>query len=262
MDEDRAQVRVAASRWYRPVVVGVTFVFLAFALLVAWVSWTGLAELGRVGADLSLYLDATRRWIDGGSFYLPHQLAGPFVVTDGDILYPPSTIPLFAAFLVLPTVMFWVVPLTVIIWVTIRYRPAIWTWPLMALCLAWIPTMVKIAYGNPFMWAGAAVALGTAYGWPALFVIVKPSVAPFALVGVGHRSWWVGLVVIIVAGAVSALLFTSMWRDYLTVLTNSQNGAGLLYNMTDAPFLLIPVIAYVGRTRNWSGSGPGSVPAE
>ncbi len=168
---------------------------------------------------------------------------------DGDILYPPTTIPLFMAFLVLPPFLFWALPLAIVVAVVIRYRPAPWTWPVMALCLAYIPTMVKIVHFNPFMWAAAAVALGLAYGWPALFVLIKPSLAPFALVGVRHRSWWIGLAVLVAY----SVLFAGMWGDYLTVLRNSRNDGGLLYSLSDVPFLLIPIIAYLGRTRDWSG---------
>ncbi len=142
--------------------------------------------------------------------------------------------------------MFWVLPLSTIAWVTYRYRPAPWTWPLMALCVAYIPTMVKVMHGNPFMWSAAAVALGTVYGWPALFVILKPSLAPFALVGAGHRSWWIGLIVVVASIGASVLLFGSVWRDYLTAMKNSRNPAGLLYSYTDVGPLLVPVIAYVG----------------
>src|SRR3954468_2880445 len=110
-----------------------------------------------------LYVDATTRWLSGGSFYEEHQLSGPYPITDGDVLYPPTTIPIFMAFTVLPRFLFWAIPLGIIVLVIWRYRPAPWAWPLMALCLAYIPTMVKIVHFNPFMWSAAAVALGTAY---------------------------------------------------------------------------------------------------
>ena len=257
MDNSRAPGNLA-SRWYRPVMAGLAISLLAFGAYVTWVSWTHLSDLGRIGADLDLYLVATRRWLAGGSFYLQHQLVGPYVIADGDILYPPITIPLFMAFLVLPEFLFWVLPLSIIAWVTYRYRPAPWTWPLMALCIAYIPTMVKVMHGNPFMWSAAAVALGTVYGWPALLVILKPSLAPFALAGVGHRSWWIGLIVIVISTGASVLLFGSVWRDYLTVMENSRNPAGLLYSYTDVGLLFLPVVAYVGRTRAWSTSARGA----
>jgi hypothetical protein len=34
-------------------------------------------------------MDATRRWLGGGPFYLPEQVAGPYFLDWGAILYPP-----------------------------------------------------------------------------------------------------------------------------------------------------------------------------
>ena len=249
--------RIESSRWYRPVMAGLALTILGFAALVLWLSWAQAAELDRVGADLTLYVDATSRWLAGGSFYPEHQLAGPYPITDGDILYPPTTIPLFMAFLVLPRFLFWAIPLAVVAWAVVRDRPAPWTWPLMALCLAYIPTTVKIVHFNPFIWAAAAVALGLIYGWPSLLVLIKPSLAPFAFVGIRHRSWWFGLAILIAY----VLVFGAMWSDYLTVLTNSRNEVGLLYSLSDVPLLLIPIIAYLGRTRPGPKAASLTVPS-
>jgi hypothetical protein len=218
--------------------VGLTAAVLIAAAAVGGLAFAQAARLGRVGADLTLYLGATRGWLGGGAFYPAPQLAGPYTITDGDILYPPSTIPLFAAFLVLPAVLFWLVPVAVTGWVVAWHRPAPWTWPLMALCLAYIPTTVKIVHGNPLMWATAAVALGTVYGWPAVFVLLKPSLAPFAAIGIRRRSWWVAAFGF---GAV-ALAFAPLWPQYVAVLLDGRGG-GLLYSLSDVPLLMIPIIA-------------------
>ncbi len=54
-----------------------------------------------------------------------------------------------------------------------------------------------------------------------------------------------------------------MWSDYLTVLTNSRNEVGLLYSLSDVPLLLIPIIAYLGRTRHRrERARSATVPAE
>ena len=234
--------KAAPAGWARAVAFGLAVALLAVAAVVGWLAFAQAARLGRVGADLTLYLDATRAWIGGASFYPADQLAGPYAITDGDILYPPSTIPLFAAFLVLPAVLFWLVPLAVTGWVVLRHRPAPWTWPLMALCLAYIPTTVKIVHGNPFMWTTAGVALGTLYGWPAVFALLKPSLAPFALLGIRRRSWWIAA-----AGfALLALAFAPMWPDYLRTLLDSRGG-GLFYSLSDVPLMLLPIIAWLGR---------------
>ena len=235
----------ALTRWYRPTMLGLALIIVAAAAVIGWVAWSHAAGLGRVCADLTLYIDATREWFNGTSFYPERQLAGPYTISDGDILYPPTTIPLFALFLVLPAVLFFAIPMSITAAVVIHHRPAPWTWPLMALCLAFPPTMIKIAYGNPFMWCAAAVAAGTIYGWPGVLVLLKPSLAPLALTGARHHSWWVAL-----AGfGVVALAFAPMWGDYLTAIANSRNAEGLLYSLSDVPYLLLPVIAWQGRSR-------------
>ena len=53
---------------------------------------------GYGGIDYTLYMDATRRWLAGGSFYEPYQLAGPYPIQMGDVLYAPNAMPLFIAF--------------------------------------------------------------------------------------------------------------------------------------------------------------------
>ena len=188
----------------------------------------------------------TSRWLAGGSFYPEHQLAGPYPITDGDILYPPTTIPLFMAFLVLPRFLFWAIPLAVVAWAVVRDRPAPWTWPLMALCLAYIPTMVKIVHFNPFIWAAAAIALGTHLR---LAVAPRPYQAVARAVrGRGHQP---SLVVDrardphrlrAVFGADVERLPDRADRTRITTV-------GLLYSLSDVPLLLIPLIAYLGRTR-------------
>ncbi len=232
-----------ARSMVRPMAFGITVVLLCWGAIVGWMAFSQAASLGRVGADQDLYVEATRRWLAGGSFYLPHQLAGPYVITPGDILYPPTTIPLFLPFLVVPSVLFAIIPLGVLGWLVVRSRPRPWSWPLMAACLVATPTLVKLVHLNPVMWVAAAVAMALFRGWPGVLVLIKPSLAPFALIGVHRRSWWIALAG---AGAL-ALLFAPMWPDYLTVLANSRNEEGLLYSLTDVPLVLIPVIAWAAR---------------
>lgn len=233
-----------AQFWYRPAMLGLTVAILAMAAVVWWMAWAQAAGLGRVGADLSLYLGATRSCLAGGPFYHARQLAGPYPLEDGDILYPPTAIPLFAAFLTLPPVLFWALPLGTVAAVVARHRPAPWAWPLMALCLLYVPTGVKVVHGNPVMWVGAALALGTVWGWPSVLVLLKPSLAPLALLGVRRRSWWAA------AGAMGlmSLLFAPMWGDWLRAVLDSRGG-GLLYSAQDVPLMLVPVIALAGRSR-------------
>lgn len=244
--------RAVTGHWYRPAMFGLTVVLLGVAAVVGWLAYSKADSLGRVGADLSLYVNATRGALDGSSFYPAHQLAGPYLIADGDILYPPTAIPLFVPFLVLPAVLFWLVPLGIVGTVILRYRPAPWTWPIMALCLAYPPTMIKLIHGNPFMWVAAAVALGTVYGWPAVFAMLKPTLAPFALIGIRSRHWWIAAFGL----ALVSLPFAGLWVQYLTVTLDSRNPAGLLYSLTDVPLLLVPIVAWLG----WSARVSISIP--
>ncbi len=195
-----------------------------------------------VGSDLAFYRGIGGHWLDTGEFYLPHQLAGPYVVqTDVDVLYPPVAIPFFASLRWLPYPLWWIVPLAVIAVVLVRLRPAVWTWPLLALCLAWPRNLSDLIYGNTNMWVVAAVAGGVLRGWPAVFVSLKPSLAPFALVGAGRRSWWIAAAVL---AAVSALILP-LWIQYLTAVHNSD--AAWYWSLEDVVPMSAPLMAWLGR---------------
>jgi hypothetical protein len=83
------------------------------------------------------------------------------------------------------------------------------------------------------------------YFWPSVFVLLKPSLFPFALFGANRRSWWLALAVFVAM----CLPFASMWSDWVTTLLNSTGG-GLLYSTLEAPMLLIPLVAWFGRARS------------
>jgi len=192
---------------------------------------------GYGGIDYSLYMEATRRWLAGGTFFQPYQLAGPYPLHMGDVLYPPTALVLFVPFTILPAVLWWVLPLGVTAAMVWRLRPAPVSWPFLALCCFWPPFVARIVAGNPVMWAMAAVALGFAVRWAFVGVLIKPSLFPFALLGVRDRGWWIALAV---ALAVS-IPFGAMWLDWVTAVANSSGG--LLYSLQDVPILLLPVIA-------------------
>ena len=202
-------------------------------------------EAGRVGADLKLYLQAAGGFLDGGGLYPAQQLAGPYVVADGDILYPPPILLLMVPFLILPAILFWVVPIGIIAVIVARHRPEPWSWPLLALALSYPITSLKIVHGNPVMWVAAAIALATITVGPAVVVLVKPTLAPFALIGANRRRWWLALAVF---GFVAAL-FAPLWPDYVKVVTNAHNPNGLLYSLDEVPLVLIPIVAWIASPR-------------
>jgi hypothetical protein len=92
----------------------------------------------------------------------------------------------------------------------------------------------------------AAMALAVVGGsrLAAPFVLIKPSLAPFALFGVNRRSWWLGLGLLILL----SLPFGALWADWVASVLNSRGG-GVLYSALEIPMLLLPLIAWLGRTR-------------
>jgi len=195
---------------------------------------------------LARHVAAGRLEIIGGPFYEPRQLAGPYEVAHGDILYPPVGLWLFVPIALLPTVLalalWWGVPAAVTAWAIRRLRPRPAVWPLIALCLAWPTTPLKIWTGNPVIWSVAAMAIATAWRGAAPFALLKPSLFPFALFGIRRRSWWVGLAIF----GLLCLPFGSMWADWIATVLNTRGG-GVLYSALEAPMLALPLVAWVGR---------------
>lgn len=203
------------------------------------------------GVDFDVYRDAAARWHAGGSFYEPYQLAGPYPISAGDVLYPPVGLWLFTPFTVLPAILWWAVPIAVAIGTVWRLRPRHEVWPLIALCVAWPTTLLKLWTGNPVIWSMAALCLGVLYAWPAVFVLLKPSLFPFAFFGARRRAWWVALGAFVLL----CLPFGPLWADWVTTLLNSTGG-GLLYSVLEVPMLLLPLVAWAGRTRPGERTGP------
>jgi hypothetical protein len=243
---DRTAVTGRAGRWSR----------LALAALGSYIVSMALFQFGRgdglhggvqLGGDYQTYMEAAGRWLAGGSFYPAAQLAGPYeLVTMREVLYPPTSIPLFALFSVLPAVLWWAIPTAVLAWSVWRHRPSPLAWVLIAVAAVTPWTWALWINGNPVMWAVAALALATHYGWAGPAILVKPTLAPLALVGVRTRGWWL----LLAAGLGIALLFLPLWGDYLTVLRNAHGGrAGLLYSLGDVSFASIPIVAWLGRSQ-------------
>ena len=200
------------------------------------------------GVDFRIVESAADRWLHGGGFYLPYQLAGTYVHgehlgTDSPILYPPTLLLLLFPFTVLPAALWWFVPMTVTAWVVSSHRPRPLVWPVLMYLLVFPMSLWEIATGNPLMWFTMALALGTRFGWPAALVILKPTLAPFARVGVHRRTWWMAMGVV----AALSLLFLPMWPDYLRVATNMESGRGVLFSLNQFPMMMIPLIAWLGR---------------
>jgi hypothetical protein len=231
------------ARWGHPLAVGLSLLFLAFAGLRLYATAT-VTFAGLLAYDYGHYLDATRRWLETGTPYLHSEVAAPFDYAPLTFLHPPTSLPFFALFLFLPAILWWAIPLGIVAASVAAYRPAAWTWPIMAASLA-IPGLSGVlVVGNTDMWAWAAFALALRFGWPAaLLAAIKPSLAVLALVGIRHRSTWIVGAVVVVA----ALLFGDLWRQWVMVVINSPGN--LDYSRQNVPWLLMPAIAWLGRSR-------------
>lgn len=233
--------------------IGVLLTIAFLAVDIADVAANSETLRQQVGVDYRLYIDTATRWLSGGPYFQAYQLAGPYPVSAGDILYPPVALILFVPFTVLPALLWWLLPLAAVGFSVARLRPDRAAWPWVAACLAWPTTPLKILTGNPVIWAVAALALGVVYAWPSVIVLIKPSLFPFALFGSRSRRWWLALG----AFAIVSLPFGTLWIDWIHSLLNSQ-GAGLAYSSLEIPMLAMPLIAWVGRTRGTDSSpAPG-----
>jgi hypothetical protein len=233
------------ARPYRLLILTTTGVVAVLAILSgALLFQIVYANRVGIGVDFHQYLGHVERWQTTGQLYLPHQLAGPTQVMDGDPLYPPTILWLLLPFRVLPEAIWWLVPSTIIVGTLVRLRPAPWTWPLLAIVALWPRTPALFLYGNPGMWMVAFICLALWRPWAGPLILLKPSLAPFALLGFGRRSWFIALAVVLVG----SIPFGSLWVDYVTVLRNSS--VPLTYSLLDLPLTLAPVIAYLGRTRD------------
>lgn len=224
----------APSHWEKAAIRSLTVVLFVLVLVELVVAVLHpLGSLRHWGGDYTLYMDATRSWLDGGPFYQPWQLE-PYVISfvPGDIgataiLYPPYALTLFVPFTFLPAVLWWAIPLAIIAYCLYPLSG----WRLVALLVALVSpvTWFTVANGNPALWCAAFMVAGVRWGWPGVFVLLKPTLAPFALVGIRSRGWWVGLAAI---GAMSLILWP-LTMEYVTVLRNAGGPeAGPLYSVT------------------------------
>ena len=236
---------------YRPAVsrnlgriVGLTLtgVFLVVFVLELAYLFPYIASQDAVGTDHTFYRMVGQRWLDTGVYYLPRQLAGPYVVQpDVDVLYPPLALLLFVPLVWLPFPLWWIVPGIVVAFTLWKLRPAPWTWPIMAALFAWPRGVSNLIYGNSDMWIATFICGGLLIAWPAVLVVMKPSVLPFALIGSRRRSWWIATAALVVL----SLFMFQLWRDFVTAIQNSD--AEWYYSLDDMPPLFIPVVAWLGR---------------
>lgn len=229
----------------RVAILGVTAALVGFAIAEAVLLYSQITVATSgwyIGMDYDYYREVGARWLTDGSYYWPHQLAGPYDVRlMVDVLYPPTALVLFVPLVFLPAVVWWIVPLGVIGYALWRWRPDVRVWPVLVLLAMWPRAMGTVFHGNTDMWVAAGIAGGLLWGWPAAFVVLKPIFAPLALVGIRRRSWWFAAAL----GLASIVVMLPLWRDYVVAMVNLR--IGLDYSLTSLPLMAIPIVAWVAR---------------
>ena len=198
------------------------------------------------GADLRGYVEASRSWLAGDGFYLPRQLHGPYPIELGDVLYPPTMLYLFIPFLVLPYQLWWVLAVGLLGFVVWSWRPAPWAVASILVCFAFPDQPVLYFRGAPVIVFAALVAAALRWKWPGALILLKPSILPFALIGIRTRGWWITAGILVVL----TLPLIPLIPDWLRAVVDARGPGGWLYSVKDLPLLMVPVIAYLGRTRD------------
>lgn len=185
--------------------------------------------------DRVWYMNAAQRFLTYGT---------PYGGADVAFLHPPIALYLFVPFTFMPVWLWYVAPLSILSWAIWSWKPDHRGWLVVAMCLAWPRTPSALANGNTDLWIAAIVALGLRFHWPAVWVLIKPTLGPFALIGLRHRSWWAGLAIV----AVAAIPFGTLWESWVEAARTAP-GDGPLYSVFSIPLVAMPVAAWLGRTR-------------
>ena len=82
----------------------------------------------------------------------------------GPLRYPPPALYLFVAFQFIPWPLWWGIPLGVTAYIIWYWRPAPWSWPILAAICCLVAFSAPITSGNTEMWVMMAIALATR--WP------------------------------------------------------------------------------------------------
>ena len=153
-------------RWLRTAVLAIAGGLLVTTFIIDTMQ---IVANGDIGIDAEFYRSVGRRFLDEGTYYLPHQLSGPYdVQLQSDVIYPPSALFLFVPFAVAPWWLWWVVPIAITGYVIWRWRPAWWGVAAMLTLLCWPRAHAAFPYGNTDMWAMAGVAAALMWGWPSI----------------------------------------------------------------------------------------------
>ena len=146
----------------------------------------------------------------------------------------------------LPFQLWWVLAVGLLGYVVWSWRPALWAVALILVCLAFPNQPVLYFRGAPVIVFAALVAAALRWKWPGALILLKPSILPFALIGIRTRGWWITAGILLVL----SLPLIPLIPDWLRAIVDARGRDGWLYSVKDLPLLMVPVIAYLGRTRS------------
>lgn len=193
-------------------------------------------QFGFDHGDWQGYLDGARRFLATGTPYAPEQLGAHWQLEPHSFIHPPLALALFIPFLWLPVILWWIIPLAGTAIIVALARPGPWRVLAIALCVAWPRTIGALEAGNSDIWAMFFVALGTRFGWPVVFLAIKPTFVPVGLLWAGDRRTWIA------AGIVSLAMLPliPLWLQWLHVVTTA--GLDYTYSVPSLPLIVLPVI--------------------
>jgi hypothetical protein len=236
-----------SAPWLRPVEVLAIMAVSAAVLSDVTMAWEPLRDLG-------IYLKAGHHFMDGSPVYMQTPLTvQPLDRTNYPFLYPPATLPLFAALALLPE------PVARVFWLAGSIAlglaalhlfgvPRRWLLP----ALLWPPLFQGLWVGNvavPVLalfaaapWLGAGLVLGA---------IFKPYTGIAALWLVLERRWLTLAAGVAAVGVVVLVTLpftgTALWSDWLTglgIYQQSQSSLPGLYGFGLPRF--VPYAVYAG----------------
>lgn len=205
-----------------------------------------MPEIGwRPGFDFDIYHAAASRFVSGDSYFLPHQLSGPYELGTADVLYPPVALWLFVPFVVLPAQLWWLIPGAITAAAIWRLRPSLTAWLVVAILMERPFSLLQIVNGNPSMWVVAILFATAAWRVPSTLILFKPTLLPLAFFRPGGRWWWLG----IAALALLSVPFAGLTLTWVEVVLNARGSLGLAYSLHELTFVVVPLVAYLGRDR-------------
>lgn len=208
--------------------------------------------------DIEIYLKAGDRWLDGAPVYMRVPLAAaPVDLSNYPFLYPPMTLPLFAALSVLP------LPVAAAVWLGgslaallagLRLVGLGWRWCL--LLLAWPPIVQGLWVGNVAIplfaffaiapWRPAALAVGPIFkvysGLASLWLLRREHWRDLAFAVIG---------VALVSAASLLVVDLRLWSEWVAGLQAYQVSQRLLPNLYGfglaryVPFVAFAVVAAI-----------------